>query len=169
MRIALVSAVLVASLACVALAAVVYQLTITTTMTVTGYEMQLWNVGTGTAVTSIPWGGVQQGGTIDSDAALGLSLTTHQLTVKNTGDLSLNVAWQIDPSTPLPSGVTVTASVANSNMEPYQTWDANNFARSVAPGGTATWFVRWTVSVNGAARGSSPFNIMLLGATSGSG
>lgn len=151
--------------------AIQYTRVIETDGTVKGHEICAWRLDSGIEVTSISWGTLGIGQSKDSDVALGLPTTTHKLAIKNTGDYGTYVGWQIDPMTPLPTGVTLMGHHANMETEPYQpTWGENVFTFQVPPHSISNWRIRWTLSVGaGAVLGDFTVNILLLGADSSSG
>jgi hypothetical protein len=84
-------------------AVVQYTRTITNTAGVkSAWNVQLWKVNPPEMLTSIEWG----------DMDPGTTWTTNQLfsgtcmRLKNVGNSLIWVAWELDPTTPLPSGVT---------------------------------------------------------------
>lgn len=151
--------------------AVKYSVTIPNDVSIKGYEIKLWRLDSDTEVTAISWGDMDIGSSKDSDVALGLPTATHKLAIKNTGDYVAYVGWQIDPNTPLPTGLTLTGQHANMETEPYQqTWNENTFTFQVSAGQVSQWRIRWTLNVGAeTVAGDFTFNILLLVADSSTG
>lgn len=170
MKVALTS-LLIAIIIGVTYGAIKYTTPIDNHVTIQGYGISLWRADSGVEVTSINWGTVAIDSSIDSDTALGLPTATHKLAIKNTGDYVAYCAWIVDPSTPLPAGLSLSGWHSNMETEPYQnTWDANIFTFSVSPGAVSTWRVRWVLNVGvNAIKGDFNFNILLLAADSATG
>jgi len=79
-----------------------YSTVVTNTAFIKGFEAALWRIDTGTAVTSIAWGGIDLGTTVDTETLFGI---TKQLAIKNTGDYQIYAGWNLTGT--LPSGVTL--------------------------------------------------------------
>lgn len=144
-----------------------YQEKISNTVTITGYELQLWRVDTNTRVTSIAWGGINQGANKTSDAALGF---TQKLTIKNVGDYDLYAAWKLNST--LPNGATVTAQYASSEGSSWSTWTENYFDQvgSLSPGEVNSRRIQFILNIpDGTPRGPVNFDILLLAGTTSSG
>jgi len=165
------TSILIALIVGLSYGAIQYSLPIPNDVTIQGMEIKLWRLDSNTEVTSISWGAMSTGSSKDTDTALGLPTATHKLAFKNTGDYVAYVGWQIDPTTPLPAGVTMTGQHANMETEPYQqTWNENTFTFYVPAGTISTWRIRWTLNVGAdAVKGNFTFNILLLGADSNTG
>ena len=162
---------LIAVIIGVSYGAIQYMTPIQNDVTIKGYEIKLWRLDTDVEVTSISWGTLNIGQEKNTDTVLGLPTATHKLAIKNTGNYVAYVGWQIDPETPLPTGVTMTGQHANIETEAYQqTWNENVFTFSVLAGSVSTWRIRWTLSVSeGVTKGDYNFNILLLAADTNTG
>lgn len=168
---AILCAALIAIMVGVTYAAIKYTATISNTMKIEGYQIKLWDVQADAEVTAINWGTFTIGQTKDSDTALGLPTATHKLAIKNTGDRVAYIGWQIDPTTPLPTGVTISGWHANTETEPYQqTWNENMFTYFVTTASVSSWRIKWTLTTGvDASKGDFTFNILLLAADSSTG
>jgi len=167
----LLASLLIATIITTVYAAVKFSSTLPNSVTVKGYEIKLWRFDTNVEATSISWGTMDIGSSKDSDIALELPTTAHKLGFKNTGDYLAYIGWKIDPTTPLPTGFSMTGWHTNTESEPYQqTWGQNTFTFSVAAGSYSNWRVRWVLSIDTTAtKGTYSFSILLLAADSSSG
>jgi hypothetical protein len=158
-----------------AYAVIKYTKTVQNTGTIKGYEISLWRLDTNAAVTSIPWGDLETNSSKNTETVFNF---TEKLVVKNTGDFAIWVGWKVDPTTPLPSGVTLTAKHKNINGA-WVEWNENTgfvgYVNDGDPNGTivvggTSYPVQWilTLSAN-ASRGALTFNIELLAANTTSG
>jgi hypothetical protein len=144
-----------------------YQEKITNTVTVTGYELQLWRVDTNARVTSIAWGGIDQGLNKTSDTAFGF---TQKLTIKNVGDYEFWAAWKLNST--LPNGATVTAQFASSEGSPWSTWTENTYdsLSSMSPGEVNSRRIQFILNIpDGTPRGPVDFDILVLAGSTSSG
>lgn len=140
---------------------------ISNTVTVTGYELQLWRKDTNARVTTIPWGSIDQGANKTSDAALGF---TQKLTIKNVGDYDLYAAWKLNST--LPNGATVTAKFAASEGSSWNTWTENDYSSLslFSPGEVGSRRIQFILNIpDGTPRGPVNFDILLLAGTTESG
>ena len=118
------AAVLVGSVA----ASIMYSRTITNTATIkAAWGISLWRmdgayVNPVELITSIAWGELDPGTTKNTNSLFGTCLK-----LKNDGNAEVHVAWQLDPTTPLPSGVSLTAWYSNSGGT-YWALAENDFA-----------------------------------------
>jgi hypothetical protein len=141
-----------------------YTATVSNTAMIKGYQITLWRTDTNVAVTSITWGDLETGTSKDTETILGF---TQQLKIKNTGDYDCYAGWKLDPTTPLPQGVTLTAEGYKNGG--WQTWTQNDMSMFplITINGLTAYPVRWTLTVaSDASRGSLTFNILLLATNS---
>jgi len=143
-----------------------YTGTVSNTVNVKGYEVQLWRTDTGVTVTSFAWGDIVTGSTQDTETLLSVS---KKLCFKNTGDLTEYIAWKANGT--LPSGLTLTADVWTGSA--WTAWAQNVYSPdigSIGAGQIGSVPVRFTLSIaDGSARGATSFVIDLLAATTQSG
>jgi hypothetical protein len=139
---------------------------ITNTVTITGYELQLWRDDTNAQVTTITWGSLDQGLNKTSDEAFGF---TKKLAVKNTGDYALYAAWKLNST--LPNGATVTGQIATSGEgSAWENWTQNNYYGAISPSALSTFRIQWTLIIpDGTPRGPITFDILLLAGTTNNG
>jgi hypothetical protein len=152
-------------------AVIKYTSTVTNSVTIKGYGIKLWRLDSDTEVLTINWTQLDLGTLKTSDDALGLPLSSHKLAIKNPGNYIAYIGWQIDPTTPLPTGVTITGQHTNTETEPYQeTWGPNVFTFFVPAESVSSWRIRWTLNVGpNATRGTYNFTILLLASDNSSG
>jgi hypothetical protein len=140
---------------------------ISNTVTITGFELQLWRVDTNARVTSIDWSGIDQGANKTSDAALGF---VKKLSIKNVGDYEFTTAWKLNSS--LPNGSTLTAEYAQSEGDPWLTWTENTYdlIGFTQPGTVNGKRIQFILTIpDGTPRGLVDFDILLLAGTTYSG
>jgi hypothetical protein len=93
-----------------AFATIYFSRTITNNATIkSSWGLSLWRMDAGYVnpvemITSIAWGEIDPGTYVTTNQLFGTCLK-----LKNDGNTEIHVAWQLDPTTPLPSGVTLTA------------------------------------------------------------
>jgi len=159
---------LAASLA--AYAVLKYTGTVTNTATILGYQLSLWRTDSNVPITAIPWGSLETGTTKDTEQVFSL---TQQLKIKNVGDYACWIAWKIDPVTPLPNGITLSAHYYISGDAwyalPQNMFSDSNWGQVLVNAYTA-FPVRWTLTVPiDAPRGPLAFSIQLLAANTATG
>lgn len=146
----------------VAYAVIKFTTTIPNTANIKGYEIILWRRDTNIAVNSIAWGNLETGTSKDTETIFSFS---KKLTVKSLSDYVCWAAWKVDPTTPLPNGVTLVAEYDIGGG-----WFAlpqNDFSliANISPGEVSDRNLHWILTVpNDAPRGSLAFNIQLLAA-----
>jgi hypothetical protein len=143
-----------------------YTATVINTAYVKGYELTLWRKDMEVAVSSFEWGDLDKGSSKSTEDVLGVA---GQLYIKNTGDYDLYFAWELDPSTPLPLGITLTAKYGGSAI-----WPPNNYncfeSPVIHPGGLDVYPVQFVLSIGSdAVRGPVTFNILLHAGTTSAG
>jgi hypothetical protein len=137
-----------------------YQESISNTVTITGYEIQMWRKDTNARVTTISWGSLDQGSNKTSDVALGF---TQKLTMKNVGDYAIRAAWKLNST--LPNGATLTAQYALSEGSPWDNWPESDYGQlgSMSPGEVNSRRIQFTLIIpDGTPRGPLTFEILLL-------
>ena len=140
---------------------------ITNTVTITGFELQLWRVDTNARVITITWGSIDQGSNKTSDAAFGF---TQKLTIKNVGDYEFYAGWKLNSS--MINGATVTAQYALSEGSAWSTWTENDFSSLslMSPGEVNSRRIQFILNIpDGTPRGPITFDVLLLAGTTGSG
>ena len=150
-----------------AYAVIKFTTTIPNTANIKGYEVILWRKDTNVAVTSIGWGDLETGSSIDTETIFSFS---KKLTIKSLSDFLCWAAWKIDPSTPLPNGITLVAEYEAGAA--WITLPQNEFGLlgSMSPGEVNNKGLHWILTVpNDAPRGALAFNIQLLAANTVSG
>lgn len=152
------------------------QTPITNNALITGYGLELWNThAPATQKVTIEWNTLEQGSSKDTDTLYSI---TKELRVKNIGDYNCSVCWFIDPLTPLPTGVTLTAEYSkhDAGLEPYLAWPASTtfigfttestYVTGLIPVGGYSEAIRFTLTISDTAtRGAITFNIILQAAT----
>lgn len=139
----------------IAYSVVKYTQQVSNTANIMGYEIQLWNKGTSSSITAIPWGDLEKGTSKTTETIFG----TGNMTLKNSGDYNCIFTWNIDPSTPLPSGTTVKLEQDNGGWDEIFEGVAGNIA---VPKGVYIYNMRFTLTIAAdALRGPLTFKIEL--------
>jgi hypothetical protein len=152
-----------------------YTATVSNTAIIKSYQITLWRTDTNVAVTSIEWGDLETGSSKDTETAFNF---IQKLKIKNVGDYPIWAGWKLDPTTPLPQGVTLTAKHIDVNGVWVEWTENTGFVGyvngadpngAVAVGGTS-YSVQWILTIGAdVSRGSLSFNILLLAANTSSG
>lgn len=165
--------VLIAACSMSAFAAVYFTRQITNQLTIkSAWNIALFRWDTQTFITAIDWGSLDPG----------IQISTNQLfsgtclKIKNNGNAEVFVAWKLDPATPLPTGVVLTAryeyasgSMANLPQNDYSQIDIGAGQFSGGTGGSPGR-IEFDLSIDQfASPGSATFIIDLLAADSSSG
>jgi hypothetical protein len=176
-KIALIATLLIATCLTTAFATVYFTRTITNTATIkAAWGISLWRTDASYVnpiemITAIGWGELDPG----------IEFTTNQLygtclKLKNDGNAEVHVAWQLDPATPLPSGITLTARYCTGAN--WMALAQNDFSYIAIPKGVLSGDVgdpnsgriEWKLSIDQYADpGAFAFNILLKAADSTSG
>jgi hypothetical protein len=167
------AAVLVGSVA----ASIMYSRTVTNYATIkAAWGISLWRmdgsyVNPVELVTSIAWGELNPGTAQNTNSLFGTCLK-----LKNDGNAIVHVAWQLDPTTPLPTGVTLTARFSSGAS--YWDLPANDYATIViepgrfsgSPNEPNSGKIEFTLTIDQFAPPTSfVFGILLNAADSASG
>lgn len=142
-----------------------YTTTITNTASIIGYEIKLWRSDTGIAVESISWGNLDKNSAKDTEQVFNFS---QQLKLKNTGDYITCVSWKLDPATPLPANVTLTAAFENGG---WNIWNplVTDALGPIPIGSFYDYPVNFILTIGDAARGPVNFGIILSAQSTGAG
>ena len=138
-----------------------YTETITNQANILGYELKLWRNDTAQIVTSINWDGCEKGTTKTTEEVFAF---LGELYIKNTGDYMAHSAWQLDPTTELPAGVTLICEAHIIDGAWFE-WAQNNYQETwakIPAGDLIDYPIRFLLTIDAnAERGEFSFNILL--------